>query len=458
MRRSTAAAVLALLAAAACNRAEPRRDPSDARPRGAGPVDPVSVRVDELLGQLRSDRASDRGEAIDQIRGLASRHALDTSEAVALLRALPSLAPPPPGGVDPQTAVVAALAEDSRMDLLPVVEEIAPRLRPAARARAIALVGMIDDPTAARTFLRLVRRHHQDSPSLAFAHLQERPQQPRVLFPALLELADHPAMFGDVVSTALAYCEQGLIAPEVLAVHADSLLATYQASRDVLVEAQRPSGSAWMWGDSYAAPREDASLLLDLFGCMPLDVVSDALADALRSYRDPRLLYVATRSWIEHGQVPAARVLDRIAASPQTRMWLFELLKDAGQLELFPARWRSQQALAESALAVSLAGPDSLGRAPDDLELVDVVSIDVGAPDGDVDFYVFRFRVHPPDERAARGWIAGVAGPYVRADAPTTDDHGGTGSRLEPADARTAAEHVGDVDEIVQEWRRARRR
>lgn len=417
----------------------------DAAPR-EGPIDPVSVRVTELLGQLRGDDLAEREDAIGQIRGLTSRRALETEEGIALLRALSTLR-----GAE-QTAIVAALVEDPRMPYLPVIEAVAPALDATARTWAIALVGMIDDPAAARTFLRLLERHPGASPSLAFAHLQGHPQQPRVLFPALLDFLDRPVLFDDVLSTALAYCEAGRLPPELLAGHAPRILAIYREAREQLVPRQQVKGTAWRWAESYAETREDAALLLDLMGCMPAELVVADLEAAL-DYRDPRLLYFATRSLLTHGRAPRGPVLAALGADRETRVWLFDLVADAGRPELFPSRWRTQPALAESQLAGWIARADQRGRVPDEMELLDVVTIDAGPPDGELDFFVFRFRWLPPDELAADGWLAGVAGPYVRGDQPTTDDHGGTFSRYERADARTPAEHVGPRDEILRAWR-----
>jgi hypothetical protein len=416
-------ALAALILATACRSKERRAEPVSEG--SGGPIDPISVRVGELLAQLRDPDPAERGDAIDQIRGLASRHALDTDEGIALLRALPSIAVATGDQLDPQTAVVAALAEDPRMPYLPVIEEIAGELGPQARTRAIALIGMIDDATAARYFLRLLRAFPDESPSLAFAHLQEQPQQADVLFPELVGLAEHPALFDDVIFTALAYCGAGEVGPGVLAEHSPDLLASYRAAREQLLPRQRSSGVAWMYAESYAATRYEAGLLLDLMGCLPYDLVQTDLAEALE-YEDPELLYYTVNSLLTH-QVPLrGKVIEKIAASDATRAWLFETLVKAQQPHLFPERWRTQEAFARSALAATVRR--ERGEVPDEIELLEVV------PDGDADHYLMRFRFLPPHELAERGWMGGVAGPFRRADAPTTDDQLGSWTEFrEPA-------------------------
>ncbi len=446
-------ALAAVLVLAACSDARsPAPAPVPTRATDGGLIDPISVRADELLGDLRSADPAVRGVAIDQIRGLTGRRALTEDEGLAILRGLPAVPAPADGEVDAQNAVIAALAEDTRMPYLRAIEEIAGDLRPTARGRALALVGMLDDPTAARTFLRLLASHPEPSPSLAFAHLQQHPQQVDVLFPALLDLTVHPSLFEDVATTALAYCDQGLVTPATLAPHADPLLTAYREHRDELLPAQRATGVGWMWRDSYAELRRVAALLLDLFGCLPADAVAQDLHAAL-ALKDPHLLYVAARSLLSHGTTPPAATLERIAAADETRVWLHQLLSDADRLDLFPARYLTQDALARSQLAEWLAERDHLGRVPDEIEPMEVVTLDAGPPDGLLDFHVFRYRVLPPAPGAERGWLAGVAGPYLRSAEPTTDDHGGTFSAFEPANSEKPSVHIGSPDEFLREWR-----
>ena len=159
------------------------------------------------------------------------------------------------------------------MPYLPVIEEVADELGAQARTRAIALTGMIDDPTAARYFLRLLRAFPEESPSLAFAHLQQTPQQADVLFPELLGLAEHPALFDDVLYTTLQYCGAGDLPAGTFTDHTADLIAGYRAAREQLLPRQKKSGVAWMFAQSYAETRDDAGLLLDLRGCMPREQV-----------------------------------------------------------------------------------------------------------------------------------------------------------------------------------------
>jgi hypothetical protein len=97
--------------------------------------------------------------------------------------------------------------------------------------------------------------------------------------------------------------------------------------------------------------------------------------------------------------------------------------------------------------------PTELNAVPDEIELMKVVTVDTGLTDGIYDYYLFRFRTHEPHWAAKDGWMAGVSGPYLRKDEPTTESLGDTFSSFTKWDAKTPDEHVGDVQELMDRWR-----
>lgn len=86
---------------------------------------------------------------------------------------------------------------------------------------------------------------------------------------------------------------------------------------------------------------------------------------------------------------------------------------------------------------------------------MEVVTGTAPLPDGttdDLDYYVFRFRTLPPHWAADQGWLAGMAGPYLRSATPTTDRHGPTFSAFHPWDGKTAEEHAIEMVQILDRW------
>ena len=234
---------------------------------------------------------------------------------------------------------------------------------------------------------------------------------------------------------------------------AEPAIDTYRKERKVLEAAQQPMGIAWMWADSYSDSREIGTLLLDLFGYLPVDgEVENELHHAL-SFRDPKLKYYAALSLLRLKTAIKPEVLDEIAASSEVRIELFAKLKKMGALDLFPVKYRNQAALAESDMVRWLTFPTELGRVPDEIELMKVISADTETDDGIIDYFVFRFRTHEPHWSAKDGWMAGVSGPFLRKNEPTENALGETFSRFERWGKKTAEEHVGDTSETIKKWR-----
>ena len=75
-----------------------------------------------------------------------------------------------------------------------------------------------------------------------------------------------------------------------------------------------------------------------------------------------------------------------------------------------------------------------------------------GTGDDEVEVYLFRFRTVPPHWSADDGWMAGVAGPYLKRETPSPEAHGGTFSQFTPWDSKTPEEHVHDIQELLIEW------
>jgi len=173
-------------------------------------------------------------------------------------------------------------------------------------------------------------------------------------------------------------------------------------------------------------------------------IVGGLLGQTLRRgrRRDQRVIdYLGRISRaLNAGQDPDPEHLDRLAARPLTRGRLYDLLAELGRADLFPARYRSPVALAESDLAYWLAHPDELGDAPEEIELLG--SVERSRRGGrTAEYFVFRFRTQPPHWAAAAGWLAGIAGPCIRSEPLRTmmDD---TFSRFDRAEGRGLEEHV----------------
>jgi hypothetical protein len=208
-----------------------------------------------------------------------------------------------------------------------------------------------------------------------------------------------------------------------------------------------------MWEEPYDNARADGELLLDIFGYVPADPVEKPLRDAL-ALKDLRLKHFAIASLLRLGKDVDRSDVEDVARQPEMRNWLYRALEEFDKTDLFPARFRTQQAFAEADMVNWLVYPTELARLPDEIELMKVVTIDTKLPGGVYDYYLFRFRTNPPHWAAKEGWMAGVSGPFLRGDEPTTEALGETFSSFAKWDSKKPEEHVGDTRELLERWRK----
>ena len=450
----TVLAVVGIASTASCNRGGPGHA-QQARASKEERVEPAttgSERIRSLIERLRSQDESTRRAAMDELRQLGKGEGFSLSEGVQLLRATTlEFSGNTPGLWDTPTWMIAAVADEPRREYLPIIKELFPRWGISARERALDLLSGIDDAAAAETFMQLLRENASEISSPPLMRLQRQPHHPEVFFPGLLELVKHEAIANDVYLTTLNFCQEGLLPPDKLAGYAAPFQDAYRRERDWLRPKQRDKGAGWMWEEDYQEHRNRAALLLDLFSCLSIETVEFDLRDAT-SFRDARLAYFGAVSLLKHGKGVSADALKAVAASPEMRGSLYEELKKTHKIDLFPRRYLTQEAFAESEMVRWLVYPTELGRVPDEIELMKVVSADTREPDGILDYYVFRFRTFKPHWAAKDGWTAGVAGPFLRKDAPSPDAYGGTFSSFERWEAQTPEQHVGDIRALLEEW------
>jgi hypothetical protein len=159
-----------------------------------------------------------------------------------------------------------------------------------------------------------------------------------------------------------------------------------------------------------------------------------------KSYRQLATKIQAVETRLAAGQDPDPADLERFARDRATRRVLYDALQRHQKLSLFPSRYRTQESMAEADLVVWLTHPNELASVPDEMELM--ASLPVPGPGFDGQrYHLFRFRTQPPHWAADKGWLAGVAGPYL-GDGSLEKTAPGTWSELEAFDSRTPEDHV----------------
>lgn len=324
-----------------------------------------------------------------------------------------------------------------------------------ARREIMTRLVRIEDERAASTIIALLKAHARSRKirSLQLGLYGNSPQFAEILFPELLSFLDLPRLRVGIVDYALSFVAAHQIEGEMLTPHVSKFLEMYQRRREQLLPAQASTGVAWRWNADYYRWRGQAGVLLDLFGFIPAPEVLPVLREALEIYSDPRLQMYAALSLLRHNEDVAAETVANIAADTECRKQLFDGLQKIERYQLYPTRLRTQAALAESELVNWLTHPRELGRAPDELELVQHVTFDSETELGLIDYYLFRFRLDGEHWASKLGAMVGVAGPYVRKEAPSVQSLGDTHSQFRRWDDKSLEEHINDVRHLYLAWR-----
>jgi len=227
----------------------------------------------------------------------------------------------------------------------------------------------------------------------------------------LLALA-HPdyGLTGGVLLGCLGLLREGKLEVGELGPHLPLIMDGWFSVYAEVVRLQRDGASAeWMFDEEYSGPRSDAEIVLDLFGYLPFERVGDALRKGLALY-DPRLKLFASVSLLRQGKRVDRSELDRVAASDEVRILLWEQLREIGFLSLIPAHWSSPAQLAVSSLARWASHPMELGVPPEGIELAQTYPVETDY--GPLEAYLLRFRARSEPLAETRGWMAGIAGPF----------------------------------------------
>lgn len=435
---------------------------------------PPSAEAVAIVAQLKSAEEATQKKAFDALAKLAKTD-IPEGDALLFLRTAGEKLPATKAATTSAPVwLIRASARRTTPRYIAVIRDVFVRLPDDAKTEAIDLLARVGSREATSTMVDLVSEGVKRGDRFEFRAdaYAKKPQQADLLFPRLLDSARGPAARG-IFALTVAYAEAGALGPQALRHQGGRLLEAYSGPRAALLaHSQRAPGGnvgdagpasaltgagatvgsnvGWLWAKDYAETRELASLLLDLMGHARTAEVEREL-QAASTLRDPRLAYFAVVSLLRHGKNVDAAVLEPIAASAETRNWLFGALKDVRKDASFPAKWRTQAALAESDLVRWLTFGTELGRAPDEIELMKVFT---GADaDGELDWFLFRFRTQPPHWSAKDDWVTGVAGPFRRKDEPTIASLGDTFSKMTPWASKKPDEHFADVAKLTVEWR-----
>jgi hypothetical protein len=273
--------------------------------------------------------------------------------------------------------------------------------------------------------------------------IRQLPMEDRALELAeLFDSARSDELRHEALVACLNLCSEEVIRRQDIDTHAPTILEYW---RDAFKRASPMQGLAdaldWKIDPDYSEVRLAAGLLLDLMGYFSIQQVESALREGL-SLTDQRLKMFAALSLLRQLQVVEPEELEKIAASHEVRILLWEQLRLQNVEWLMPQAWSSPKMLAASELSRWIAHPMELGTPPEEIELMGTFPAMTDA--GIADIYLFRFREYPKPWEPGEGWQAGIAGPMSNGEAI-----GSSWSRFENWDSRTPEEHFKKLYENV---------
>jgi hypothetical protein len=424
------------------------------------PAEDAAFRFDHILESLwnKDEKTRETGmKDLEEFQKDVKDPGLDVG-----LKALRAAARPYPfknpmaGDVSAQLVSVVTAAP--RPEYVPIVIELFDKFSDDAKGRAQVVLTELESREAAEACMTIIRSHAPTGklPSLSLERLVSKPRHTDVFFPEILKYATNANLASDIYRLCLAYCEADLLRPEGLAPYTAAVVKSYGDVAGKLRPAQMDRGIGWMWDDAYQESRHHAALLIDLLGYFPAEQVEAPLREAL-DYQDPRLKHFAVISLLRLGKAVDRKHVKDVARHAEMRNWHYGALNRLGQSALFPNQYRTQKAFAEAEMVNWLVYPTELNRAPHEIELMKVISVDTGSSNGTCDYYLFRFRTAEPHWAAKNGWMAGIAGPFAQKDQPTTDALGDTFSTFAKWDAKTPDDHVNEIRALMEKkWREYR--
>jgi hypothetical protein len=350
--------------------------------------------------------------------------------------------------------LIETATKEASEEYIKEIEDVFADLDSSGKKSALWFLQRYEKEEAISTYIKLITQNYEELDSIPAVHLERTPKYEHIIFPQILRCISNEKVAYDIYLLTLNYLNKDLIDISNESRFLESIIVESQKNRQRIqkIENENKNIKNWIWdNDEYLEIRYKQGIILDLLGYVSGKAAEDELIELLK-FTDNKLKYFAVISLLRHSKSVDNMVFEKIAEDPETRNWLYDKLKSMNMDHLYPAKFRTQEAFAESDMINWLLYPTELGRVPDEIELMKVVEEETNTADGVLMFYLFRFRSNHPDW-IENGWTAGMAGPYLKKESPTTGAHGYTFSAFEKWEDKTMEEHVDEIIEIIGDWR-----
>ncbi|MDQ7825695.1 MAG: ankyrin repeat domain-containing protein [Candidatus Eremiobacteraeota bacterium] len=279
---------------------------------------------------------------------------------------------------------------------------------------------------------------------LPLGTLAEKPRHATELFPLILESAFIEGLTSSITLLLRCYHKSGLVSAEAANPFIPRWLEACSSLCGDVRRIQQKSGAAWRWEDAYRSIRASLIDMIFRLSAVPDPRVIKELCGICDLY-DPNIKFYAVLALLESGERVEPHYLEEVAACPEVRRDFLVSLGQMGKGSLFPRRYLTQAAIAESDMAVWLAFPTELGSPPGQIELVKVFTVKADA--ATLEYYLFRFKPLLPD-CPFQGWMAGISGPYPKGTL-TLDSPRGTFSTFTPWEQMPPEKHFEQLVKMM---------
>lgn len=449
---------LALTATSACtdDRPGPQTDSAKKKETLVPPPPAINPELSTLLSQVVSPEQDARDAASKRIAEILKSGPSPQDVAAVIAVATSGDIPPSKDSTRATDGDLlrAAWGHADDRHVQTVVDGFA-QLSEDGKQEALTLLSRIESRASTEAFVQLLRVHGWPEFAMPWmtAAYTNKGLFPELVLPALLDGSIRNLPDDEVDRFIYGYGLAGKLTAET---RAQVRPRQIERAKMLLASAepyQRKTGRTWKYEDPYVEIRWQAGLALEVLGHLGTSPASLAVLRRAEEFADTRLRAVASVSLLRLDETPSPTALDAAASDFETRALLYRAFLDAKRLELFPKKHLTQDELAEAEMVEWLTFPTELGRAPDEIELMRRVPVELEDGRETFVYFIFRFRTHEPHWAAKDGWLAGVAGPYKKSEFPTMNSLGYTFSSFTPWQEFDVREHLGSTQELMEQWR-----
>ncbi|MES2732807.1 MAG: TraB/GumN family protein [Bacteroidota bacterium] len=270
---------------------------------------------------------------------------------------------------------------------------------PILQQTALRNLVSLNTPQSLTTLLDLLSKKPPVAthPMYLFYALKDSLTNVPVMYPRVLELLANPYLKKDIYELTVQARDSNVITTRDFASVKSTLIADVQA----ILAKRTPK----------APPKEtydkDAALLqvtARLLGSFADQADCQKLLQTLLIDRHMGVSFAAAVTLLKAKSGIDRKKLEKIAADPEYRMELYQKLKEAKQLDLFPAKYLTQTYFAESELMKYLTDDESF---PEQMELLAQREVSYEGQKGMA--YLFKFK-YVDNEEGKAVWYTGMSG------------------------------------------------